>query len=86
MRFAELLTGAVLALVVPAAVVGVLLERFVFGPALSRLAENYATLDLAAGFPSVLAVVVGLILAAGVAVAWVAREASRESVVAGLSA
>lgn len=82
----RLLTGAVLALVVPAAVVGVLLERFVLGPALSRLAENYATLDLAAGSLSVLAVVVGLILAAGVAVAWVAREASRESVVAGLSA
>ncbi len=83
---ARLLVGAALALVVPAAVIGVVLQRFVFGPALSRLAESYASLPLVATGLDVAAVVFGLVLAAGVAVAWVARQAVRESVVAGLAA
>jgi ABC-type antimicrobial peptide transport system permease subunit len=82
----RLLLGAALALVVPAAVVGVLLERFVFGPALANLAASYATLPLNATPLQVLATLGGLALAAGVAVMWVARQASRESVVAGLGA
>ncbi len=82
----RLLLGAVTALVVPAAVVGVLLERVVFGPALSRLAENYAVLNLAAGSGAVAAVVAGLFAAALVAVGWVARGAARDSVVEGLGA
>jgi putative ABC transport system permease protein len=80
----RLLLGSALALVVPAAVVGVVLERFVFGPALTRLAESYATLPLSATLLDVLAVLAGLALAAVVAVAWVARLAVREPVVAGL--
>jgi putative ABC transport system permease protein len=83
---ARLLIGAALALVVPAAVIGVVLQRFVFGPALSRLAESYASLPLVATGLDVAAVVLGLVLAAGLAVAWVARQAVRESVVAGLAA
>jgi putative ABC transport system permease protein len=82
----RLLLGAVLALVVPAAVVGVLLERFVFGPALANLAASYASLPLDATLLEVLATLGGLAAAGGVAVAWVARQASRESVVAGLGA
>ena len=82
----QLLLGATLALVVPAAIIGILLERFVFGPALSRLAENYATLPLDATLLDVLATLVGLGVAAGVAIAWVARQSLRESVVAGLAA
>ncbi len=82
----RLLLGAVIALVVPAAGVGVLLERVVFGPALSRLAENYAVLNLAAGSDAVAAVVAGLCAAALVAVGWVARGSSRDSVVEGLGA
>jgi ABC-type antimicrobial peptide transport system permease subunit len=81
----RLLFGAALAIVVPAAVVGVLLERLLLGPALSRLAENYATLPLSAGPREILAVLAGLALAALIAVAWVARGASRESVVEGLA-
>jgi ABC-type lipoprotein release transport system permease subunit len=80
----RLLAGAVLALVVPAAVLGVLLERLVFGPALSRLAVNYAVLDLGTRVGEVLAVLAGLAVASVVAVGWVARGASRESVVEGL--
>jgi ABC-type lipoprotein release transport system permease subunit len=82
----RLLAGAALALVVPAAVVGVALERFVFGPALSRLAVNYAALPLAATGTEVLITVAGLLAAAGVAVMWVARQAGRESVITGLAA
>jgi len=81
----QLLTGAALALVLPAAVVGVLLERLLFGPALARLAASYATLPLGATLAEVLATLGGLAIAAAVAVAWVARQAGRESVVAELA-
>jgi ABC-type antimicrobial peptide transport system permease subunit len=83
---ALVLAGAVAMLVVPAAILGVLLERFVFGPALSSLAENYATLPLDAGTPEILAVVAGLVIASVAAVAYVSSQAARESVVEGLSA
>jgi ABC-type lipoprotein release transport system permease subunit len=82
----RLLAGAALALVVPAGMVGVALERFVFGPELSRLAVNYASLPLAATAAQLLATAAGLLAAAGLAVLWVARQASRESVIAGLAA
>ncbi len=82
----RLLLGAALMLVVPAALVGVLLERLVFGPALSHLAAGYAVLPLAASGVEVAATVAGLLLAAVLAVAWVARQAARESVLAGLAA
>ncbi len=70
---------------IPAAVVGILLERLVLGPALSRPAENFATLRLAAGVRQVLALLAGLAAAAMVAVAWVGHGASRESVIEGLA-
>jgi putative ABC transport system permease protein len=82
---ARLLVGTVLTLVIPAALLGVLLEELVFGPALSRLAINYAVLNLGAGFPEVLAVLAGLAVAAAFAVIWVTREATRESVAQGLA-
>jgi ABC-type antimicrobial peptide transport system permease subunit len=82
----RLLLGAVAALVVPAAAAGVLLERDLLGPVLSRLAENYAVLDLAAGGAAVAALLAGLSLAGLVAVLWVARAAARDPVVEGLGA
>lgn len=82
----RLLLGAALALVLPAALLGVLLERFVFGPALASLAASYATLPLDATLGEVLATLAGLGLAAVLAVIWVARQAGRESVLAGLAA
>ncbi|HEX3803535.1 MAG TPA: ABC transporter permease [Solirubrobacteraceae bacterium] len=81
----RLLLGAVLALVLPAAVAGVVLELFVFGPLLAHLAASYATLDLRATPTEVLATVIGLALASGAAILWVARSATRESVVTGLA-
>lgn len=82
----RLLLGAALALVVPAAAVGVLLERLAFGPALANLAASYATLPLQATLAEVLGTLAGLALAAGVAVVWVARQATHESVLEGLAA
>jgi putative ABC transport system permease protein len=81
----RLLRGAVLALVVPAAALGVLLERLVLGPVLAHLAASYATLALEAGPDEVLVAAAGLAVAAAVAVAVVARHAARESVVAELA-
>ncbi len=82
----RLLAGAVIALVAPAAVLGILLERLVLGPALSRLAASYVTLPLGASALEIAAVLAGLVLAGTVAVAWVARQATRESVIAGMGA
>ena len=82
----RLLAGAALALVVPAAIVGVLLERLLLGPALSRLAVNYATLELGASAGQLLVTMAGLAAAAAVAVAWVGGQAAREPVVVGLAA
>ncbi len=82
----RLLLGAVLALVVPAALAGVLLERLLLGPALSNLAVSYATLELRATATDVLVLLAGLALATAGTVWWVARAALRESVVTGLAA
>ena len=81
----RLLAGAVAALVVPAAVLGILLERLVLGPALSKLAANYATLPLAAGPLEIAAVIAGLVLSSAIAVFWVARQATQETVIIGLA-
>jgi hypothetical protein len=81
----QLLTGAVLALAVPALLLGVLLERLVFGPALARLAAGYATLPLGLSVAEAVATVAGVLAAGTVAVVWVARQAGREPVVRGLS-
>jgi putative ABC transport system permease protein len=80
----RLLVGSVAALVIPAAVIGIVLERVVLGPALSRLAAGYATLPLGATAAEIAAVLAGLALAGGVAVLWVARQTTRQAVIAGL--
>ncbi len=82
----RLLAGVVLGVVVPAAVLGILLERLVLGPALAHLAASYATLELGAGYGQVAAVLAGLLAAGAVAVGWVTRQATRETVVDGLAA
>ena len=82
----RLLLGAALTLLIPAGISGFVLERFVLGPALSRLAANYATLPLQATAPEIAVTAAGLLGAAVVAVLWVGRQASRESVLSGLAA
>jgi ABC-type antimicrobial peptide transport system permease subunit len=82
----RLLAGAVAALVIPAAVLGILVETLVLGPALSNLAASYATLPLQPTSTEVIVVLIGLAVAGAVSVAWVSRQATRESVVQGLAA
>jgi ABC-type antimicrobial peptide transport system permease subunit len=82
----RLLAGAVAALLIPAAVLGVALEQLVLGPALSHLAASYATLPISASGEEIAAVLAGVAVAGAVAVLWVARQVTRETVVAGLSA
>jgi ABC-type antimicrobial peptide transport system permease subunit len=82
----RLLTGAVIALVAPAAILGILLERLVLGPALARLAASYVTLSLGATGLETAIVLAGLVLAGAVAVVWVSRQTTRESVIAGMGA
>ena len=82
----RLLAGAAIALVVPAAILGIVLERLVLGPALARLAAGYVTLSLNASGIEIALVLGGLLMAALLAVTWVTRQATRESVIAGLGA
>ncbi len=79
-----LLGGAALAVVIPAAIIGTALERFALGPAMAHLAVGYASLELTAGVRDVAVVVLGLGALAGAAVVWVARQATRESIIAAL--
>ena len=71
---------------IPAAVFGILIEWLLLGPALAHLAASYATLELSAGYAQIAAVVAGLLVAALIAVLWVTRQATQETVVEGLSA
>jgi ABC-type antimicrobial peptide transport system permease subunit len=80
----RLLAGAAVTLVIPAALLGIGIERLVLGPALAGLAANYAALTLSAGVGQIAVVLVGLVVAAAVAVLFVTRQATRETVVAGL--
>jgi ABC-type lipoprotein release transport system permease subunit len=82
----RLLVGAVIALVVPAALLGIVLERLVLGPALAHLAASYVTLPLGATGSEIALVLGGLLLAGLFAIAWVTRQTTRESVIAGLAA
>ena len=74
-----------LALVIPAGALGILIDRLVLGPALAHLAANYATLELGASYAEMAAVLAGLLVASAVAVLWVTRQATSETVVMGLA-
>jgi ABC-type lipoprotein release transport system permease subunit len=81
---ATVLAGTALAVALPAAVAGVLLEWLVLGPLVSRHAAGYADLPLAPTAGQVALVLGGLLALAAAATAVVARRAMREPVIAGL--
>ena len=81
---ATVLAGAALAVALPAAVAGVLLEWLVLGPLVARFAAGFAALPLAPSAGQVALVLGGLALLAAAATAVVARRTMREPVVAGL--
>jgi hypothetical protein len=80
----QLLAGAAVVVVLPAALIGAALERLVLGPSMSSIAAGYVTLPLGAGAQIIAAVAVGLLALAAVAVMWVSRQAGREPIVTGL--
>lgn len=82
----RVLAGAALSLLIPAAILGVAIERFALGPMLSRLATDYVSLPLQAGGAQIALTAVGLLIAGAIAVVWVSRQAGRGSVVRELAA
>jgi hypothetical protein len=78
------LAGAAVAVAIPAAVAGVILEVAVFGPLVAHLAASFAALPLAPTAGQVALVTGGLLALAVIATALVARRVLREPVVAGL--
>ncbi len=76
--------GAAAAVVVPALVLGAVLESTVFAPALDRLAAGYISLPVSAGLASLVLVAVAIGALAALASGWVARMLEREPIVAGL--
>ncbi len=79
-----LLAGAALAVLVPAAIVAVLLERLVLGPAVSHLAEGYASLSLAADAAEIAVLLLGLAAIGTLAVWWVVRRVTSRPIAGGL--
>ena len=78
------LAGAAIAVAIPAAIAGILLELFVLGPLVARLAAGFASLPLAPTAGQVALVAGGLFALAILATAVVARRVLREPIVAGL--
>jgi len=78
------LGGAAVAVAVPAAIAGVLLELFALGPLVARLAAGFASLPLTPTAGQIALVVGGLLALAAAATAVVARRVLREPIVAGL--
>lgn len=81
---ARLLSGAALSVAVPAAAGALALERFLLGPAVTRLAAGYADLSLAPTGGQVALLLGGFAGLGIVASAWVARGALREPIASGL--
>nr|MBA3245533.1 ABC transporter permease [Actinomycetota bacterium] len=83
-QVAAVLAGSALLVAVCGALVGIVLERFVVGPAASGLAASYVSLPLVAGAREAALVTLGLAVLGLLAAAWVARAAVRRPIVAGL--
>ena len=83
-RVGLVLAGAAIAVAVPAAIAGIVLEVVAFGPLVARLAAGFASLPLAPTLGQIALVVGGLLALAVIATALVARRVLREPVVAGL--
>jgi ABC-type lipoprotein release transport system permease subunit len=76
--------GAALAVAVPGALLGALLEREVLAPVVARLAADYVSLPLAAGPAEIALVAAGVLALAAAAAGWSSRRSAREPIVAGL--
>jgi ABC-type lipoprotein release transport system permease subunit len=81
----SLLAGAALAVMAPAALIAILLERFLLGPALGGIAAGYASLSLEADATEIAILLAGLALIGVLAVWWVVRRVSAQSIARGLA-
>ncbi len=78
------LAGAAVAVAIPAAAAGIVLEVVAFGPLVAHLAAGFAALPLAPTLGQIALVAGGLVALAILATALVARRVLREPIVAGL--
>ncbi len=78
------LAGAAVAVAIPAAILGVVLELAIFGPLVVRLAAGFASLPLSPTLGQVALVTGGLLALSVLATALVARRVMREPIIAGL--
>jgi ABC-type antimicrobial peptide transport system permease subunit len=78
------LAGAAIAVAIPAAAAGIVLEVVAFGPLVAHLAAGFAALPLAPTAGQIALVAGGLIALSVIATALVARRVLREPIVAGL--
>jgi len=83
---ALVLAGAGAAIVVPAGVLAIALERLVLAPLVAGLAADYAELPLGAALGQVVLVVAGLLALAALAALWVAQRVRREPIAPALRA
>ena len=80
-QLVRVLGAAAAPVVLLAILVGFLLERFLVGPVVARLAASYVTLSLRPSAPAVAITAAGLAAGAALAVLWTARQAQRVPVV-----
>jgi ABC-type antimicrobial peptide transport system permease subunit len=78
------LAGAAIAVAIPAAAAGIVLEVVAFGPLVAHLAAGFAALPLAPTIGQIALVAGGLLTLSIIATALVARRVLREPIVAGL--
>jgi ABC-type lipoprotein release transport system permease subunit len=78
------LAGAAIAVAIPAAAAGIVLEVLAFGPLVAHLAAGFAALPLAPTIGQIALVAGGLLTLSFIATALVARRVLREPIVAGL--
>jgi ABC-type lipoprotein release transport system permease subunit len=83
-EIATVFAGAALAVAVPGALLGALLERELLAPLVSRLAGDYVSVPLGSGPGAIALVVAGFATLAALAASWSGRRSVRESIVAGL--
>ena len=81
---AAVLAGSALLVATLGAACGIVLERFVVGPAAASLAASYVSLPLVAGAADAALVTGGLVALAVLAAAWVGGSAARRPIVVGL--
>jgi ABC-type antimicrobial peptide transport system permease subunit len=80
-QLVRVLGAAAAPVVLLAILVGFLLERFLVGPVVARLAASYVTLSLRPSAAAVAITAAGLAAGAALAVLWTARQAQRGPVV-----